>query len=286
MARVTIGVPVFNGGALLADSLACLASQTHSDIEILIGDNASTDQTCEICAAQMAKDSRFRHIRRPENIGSLANFDDLLARADSPFFLWRAHDDLSAPDYVEKLLALHDARPDTLLAVSEIRTEMDDKPAPRISSYRGHDALPPALRAAGQMLTSHASWIYGLWQRAHLAEEVRRVREAYGRLWGWDHLTFLPAILSGRVAGTNETSFRQRIFRAGISLEDRAARLPSAGEMIETRAAFRAYARARIAEGAWSAPARAVLHTALPAYTAKRSFSHRLITAQQSRERA
>ena len=43
--RVTIGMPVFNGGRHLARSLDSLLSQTFTDFELLIADNASTDRT-------------------------------------------------------------------------------------------------------------------------------------------------------------------------------------------------------------------------------------------------
>ena len=74
MARVGIGVPVYNGGTMLAQSLECLRTQSFEDIDVVIGDNASDDQTADVCADFAARDSRFRHIRRPENLGSLRNF--------------------------------------------------------------------------------------------------------------------------------------------------------------------------------------------------------------------
>ena len=132
MARVGIGVPVYNGGPLLAESLECLRTQTFEDFEVVIGDNASDDETAETCARYAAMDSRFRHLRRPENIGSLGNFQTLRAESGAELFCWRAYDDLSAPDFVGKLVALFDADPATRLAVCEVRSAADDRGAPRI----------------------------------------------------------------------------------------------------------------------------------------------------------
>src|SRR5210317_222486 len=109
MARVGIGVPVYNGGPLLAESLECLRTQSFEDFEVVIGDNASDDETAETCARYAAMDNRFRPLRRPENIGSLGNFQSLRAESGAELFCWRAYDDLSAPDFVEKLVALFDA---------------------------------------------------------------------------------------------------------------------------------------------------------------------------------
>ena len=57
--RVTVGVPVFNGESFIAEALDSLLSQTFSDFEIVISDNASTDRTEEICRAYAAATRAF-----------------------------------------------------------------------------------------------------------------------------------------------------------------------------------------------------------------------------------
>ena len=42
--RISIGVPVYNGEAFLAETLESLLGQTHEDLEIIVSDNASTTQ--------------------------------------------------------------------------------------------------------------------------------------------------------------------------------------------------------------------------------------------------
>ena len=46
---MSIGLPVYNGERFIADALTALLSQTYQDFEIIVSDNASTDQTEEIC---------------------------------------------------------------------------------------------------------------------------------------------------------------------------------------------------------------------------------------------
>ena len=103
-------------------SLACLARQTFRDFEVLIFDNASTDATAEIAAAWVARDPQFHYLRQPNNVGALANFRDVLLAAKSPWFMWRADDDLSADDYIETLHSLATSSPGCRLAVSTIRS--------------------------------------------------------------------------------------------------------------------------------------------------------------------
>ena len=61
MPAVTIGVPVYNGDALLDECLQCLAAQTFRDFEVLVYDNASTDRTASIAQSWAARDARFRY---------------------------------------------------------------------------------------------------------------------------------------------------------------------------------------------------------------------------------
>ncbi len=203
MARVGIGVPVFNGGELLRKSLECLRTQSFEDIEVLIGDNASTDRTADICAEYAARDSRFRHLRRPENIGALANFVGPAGALASPtLFMWRAHDDLSDANYVEALVGVLDGDPGLDLAVGNVVSRPDDRAQPRLYPYRPPPAGQRIARVAHQLFASHASWIYGLWRRPALAREQARVRRRVPPPLGRRPSDMLPLILDGRVGGT------------------------------------------------------------------------------------
>lgn len=82
MVPITIGVPVYNGAALLDESLACLARQTFRDFKVLIFDNASTDGTSDIGKAWAARDGRFHYVRQPRNVGAIDNFRDVLLAAE------------------------------------------------------------------------------------------------------------------------------------------------------------------------------------------------------------
>ena len=48
-ALVSIALPVYNGGPGLARVVESVLAQTHADLELVISDNASTDETQEIC---------------------------------------------------------------------------------------------------------------------------------------------------------------------------------------------------------------------------------------------
>jgi glycosyltransferase involved in cell wall biosynthesis len=116
MPRVTVGVPVWNGARYLDHCLDSLLAQTYDDMEIVISDNASTDRTPEICRAYCLRDERVSYHRQPHNIGAAANYNFLVQQARGELFKWAAHDDVCAPEFVERCVAALDASPSDVLA--------------------------------------------------------------------------------------------------------------------------------------------------------------------------
>ena len=101
---VSIGMPVFNGERYIRGALDSLLTQTFSDFELIISDNASTDGTKDICKEYSKKDSRIRYVRQVKNLGALANFQFVLDEAVGVYFMWAAYDDLRSKSFIEKLL--------------------------------------------------------------------------------------------------------------------------------------------------------------------------------------
>jgi glycosyltransferase involved in cell wall biosynthesis len=86
-------MPVYNGEKYIRDALDSLLSQTFSDFELIISDNASIDRTEEICREYAVRDSRISYYRQLENIGAAANFKFVLEKARCDYFMWAAYDD-------------------------------------------------------------------------------------------------------------------------------------------------------------------------------------------------
>lgn len=98
--KVSIGMPVYNGEPFIKEALDSLLTQTFTDFELIISDNASTDGTEAICREYAAKDKRIRYIRQTENRGATANFQFVLDEAVGEYFMWAAHDDRWTKDYL------------------------------------------------------------------------------------------------------------------------------------------------------------------------------------------
>ena len=259
MVPVTIGVPVYNGAELLDESLACLARQTFGDFKVLIFDNASTDATGDIAREWAARDSRFEHVRRSENVGGVANFRDAMLAAESPWFLWRADDDLSADDYIETLYRLATTSPGCKLAVGNILScDLDG----------GRKRLTPAPEAGAStrdrlrmLFAYHPSWFYGLWDRETLKNAYLPVCQNYPFAYAADHLTLYGPIIDGVVRATRDTQFTQRARPS----PKRGTRMRFA-LMVEARRAFARELRRMRAQRNLSVALRAALVASQPFY--------------------
>jgi glycosyltransferase involved in cell wall biosynthesis len=101
---VSIGLPVYNGEKYLREALDSLLAQTFLDFELIISDNASTDQTKDICLEYASREPRIRYIRQDANRGATFNFKFVLAEALGTFFMWASHDDAWEKNWLEVLV--------------------------------------------------------------------------------------------------------------------------------------------------------------------------------------
>jgi glycosyltransferase involved in cell wall biosynthesis len=114
--KVSIGLNVYNGGQFIRGALDSLLSQTYVDFELIISDNASTDNTEDICREYSARDARICYIRHLENKGPFFNYKFVLDSAVGEYFMWAAHDDYWFPNFIKELAQILDSRSDIVLA--------------------------------------------------------------------------------------------------------------------------------------------------------------------------
>lgn len=113
--RVSIGLAVYNGEQFLSQALDSLLSQSFSDFELIICDNASTDQTATICSSYACRYPRVRYHRNAANVGVARNFNLTFSLSTAPYFKWAGADDLCAPQFLERCVKVLDSRPDVVL---------------------------------------------------------------------------------------------------------------------------------------------------------------------------
>ncbi len=103
MIKLSIIVPVYNAEEFLEKCLMSLKNQTLKDIEILLVDDGSTDNSYEICKSFEASDSRIR-VFKQENSGQSAARNRALSVSKGEYIAFADSDDWVDCDFYEKLL--------------------------------------------------------------------------------------------------------------------------------------------------------------------------------------
>lgn len=116
---VSICVPTYNRADFLRGSLATIAAQTYAPLEILISDNASTDETESICRELAARDPRVRYVRQPANIGLYQNHNFCIEESRGEYLGFCHDDDRYAPTVVAENAAVLDAHPSVGVVCSD-----------------------------------------------------------------------------------------------------------------------------------------------------------------------
>ena len=114
-------MPVYNGGRYVAESIESILNQSFRDFELVISDNASDDETGDICKRYQSADPRIRYHRNDRNIGAAPNFNRTVEQSRGDYFTWAAHDDVYADTYLERTVAVLDGRPDVVLVYTGVR---------------------------------------------------------------------------------------------------------------------------------------------------------------------
>lgn len=125
---VSIGLPVYNGAAShkLPRALDSLLTQTYPQLEIIVSDNASTDDTERVCREYAARDPRIRYFRRPHNLGLIPNTQFVIEQAKGEYFMLAADDDWWSPEFIAKPKEILDAHPTYGAALNSVRLVYPD----------------------------------------------------------------------------------------------------------------------------------------------------------------
>lgn len=101
--KVTIGLPTYNrANRFLTPALEYALAQDWDDLEIIVSDNCSTDNTADIVNSY--DDPRLRYVRQKENIGANNNFNFCVNEARGTYFLLYPDDDIIDPDFVSSCM--------------------------------------------------------------------------------------------------------------------------------------------------------------------------------------
>ncbi len=214
---VSIGLPTYNGAAHLRGALDSLLAQDYPEIEILISDNASTDDTPAILSEYAA---RVKIVRQESNIGAAANFKFVLQEARGELFMWAGDDDRWEPSYVSACVAALEDHPEAVLACTRLTITGDDIDpafAADFARFDNPELSSTSARERVRRLMSQTAWyqIYGLIRRDAL------LAESMPNIYGGDVVLLVSLLLKWPFVRVDEPLFHYRVYR--VAAEDRPA---------------------------------------------------------------
>jgi glycosyltransferase involved in cell wall biosynthesis len=172
MPMLTVGMPVYNADRFLSKSLNSILSQTFTNFELIISDNASTDRTEEICREYSSRDRRIRYYRNPKNMGAGWNHRRVYSMATGKYFKQSAHDDFCEPTFFETCIRALERDPG--LTVAYTKTRIVNSEGRFLEDYEcalNTDHSDPVVRFTDLVLVGHRCFqIFGIHRRSALQQ--------------------------------------------------------------------------------------------------------------------
>ena len=106
---ISILLPSYNYGRYIGATIESVLAQTCGDFELIISDDASTDDSRDVI--RRFQDPRIRYFEQPKNLGNIAHFARMYALCRGEFLAYIDSDDLWAPEKLARQLARRDGQP-------------------------------------------------------------------------------------------------------------------------------------------------------------------------------
>ena len=205
--RVSVIIPVYNVEKYIRQTLKSVFAQTYSNIEIVMVDDCSQDQSSEIIVEFQKTHPEIVYFLQPKNMGAGAARNKALELATGQYVAFLDSDDLWLPEKTEKQIELMRQKKSPF---SYAAIEMIDEDGKQLRGKRN--------------IKETCDYAYLLHNTMIATSSVIGDREVFGdfrmplRRGGQDYATWLSLLRSGEVAcGINQTLVRYRVSSNSLS---------------------------------------------------------------------
>ena len=214
MPRVSIITPAYEAAGYVAEAIASVTAQSYRDWEMIVADDASSDDTAAVVAG--VGDRRVRVLRGERNRGPAGARNLALAAASGELVAFLDADDRLLPRYLETMVALYDAEQgrgtDVGIVACDATVVGPDGPQDR--TYQAVHGFPDGASVT-DLLRSNSVFVCTLCPRALVEQLGGFSEECRG---SEDHDLWLRILQSGyRIAATREVLALYNDTRAGLS---------------------------------------------------------------------
>lgn len=152
---VTIGIPFYNAEDTLFDAVRSVFAQTHTNWELILLDDGSTDRSLEI--ARSIDDSRVRVYSDGLNKRLAARLNEMRSLVRSEYMARMDADDLMAPTRIQRQLEAFAASPDIDLVSTGVCSLTDDHEPVGVRYVEARHTIHPRKLLGGHSGIVHAS---------------------------------------------------------------------------------------------------------------------------------
>jgi glycosyltransferase involved in cell wall biosynthesis len=205
--KISIGLPVYNGEKYIKNQIESIISQTYKNLEIIISDNASIDNTENICKYYANKDKRIKYIRNEINMGATPNFNQAFSLSTGKYFKWAHSDDVHHNNYIEKCLEILESD-DTIVLCHTLDNKID-KNSKVIGEYNYPtiDSHSRVRRFNKIISMKPETWMYN---HGLIRSDMLKLTRLYGKYLSADRVFLAELALLGRFHQIQEPLFLRR----------------------------------------------------------------------------
>lgn len=221
-ALVSIAIPTMNRRHDLPTSIDSVLSQNYQNIELIISDNGSTDDTPEFCRNLAEYDSRVKYIRHEKNLGLIPNWNYSLHASSGKYFMWLGDDDWLEPDTIKTYVNFLEANPEFSLVSGEILYWQEGKCVRLEKGLSQEDGNPVSRSSSYYGKVIDGAMVYGLC-RADLAKRIEQ-ENGIGPDWHFvaamafqGKIKQLDFISYNKVLGGNSASYKRYAQIMGVN---------------------------------------------------------------------
>jgi hypothetical protein len=200
----TIAIPTFNRAHWLRHCINSALSQTFGDLEVVVSDNASDDETVEVL--REFSDQRLVVLRQPVNIGAVGNWNACLATASGAYIVMLSDDDSVAPHFLERSSALitEDVDLPVIVTLGDVYDSSTGLTRPALTSRVLRSGVREGMEILKEFLQDNITP-----QMCTIAIKTETLRARGGFPEGWPHtgdlVSWVPLLLQGKAGFINES---------------------------------------------------------------------------------
>ena len=206
---ISIGMPLYNGEDFLKERLKSIISQSYSNFILIISDNGSTDKSQEICKEMSKKDKRIIYLRHEENKGPYWNFDYVLKKAKTKYFVWAAVDDIWSQNFLEKNIDVLEKNENVVGSIGEYKMHnriidplTSEKKIKVLENTKKFQYVHPAHGDIGEKIRFYLNYsmggmVYGVYRTNKLQKASTFERYKNCQMWMADLAYILNVIKEG-----------------------------------------------------------------------------------------